>query len=132
MILEEAIKTKLSASATITAVVSSRIYYMNLPDNATFPAVSFQRVGTARDYTMTDTVQMAEATIQVDSWSQNIYQAVTLGDEVRKVLDGFRGTVGDIKFERFVQQNELDLPELEGTLYRRMQTYRVIFQEDLS
>lgn len=128
--IEEAIYSKLSGTAGITAIVpASRIYYLTLHDNAVLPAISYQRVGTNREYTLNEAMTMADAMIQIDVWSRTDIQMLQLGNLVRSTLDGFRGVVGGVTIERMLQVNEYDLKELDGTVYRRFQNFRVIFQE---
>lgn len=128
--LEEALYSKLSATAGVTAIVpATRIFHVKLEENSAFPAITFQRISTTRDYVLTDTVQMAEATVQLDCWSASDSEAVALAKAVRAAIDGFRGAVSGVTIERILQLNEYTLNELEGTVYRILQTWRVIYQE---
>lgn len=128
--VEEAIYTKLSTDAGILVhVPASRIFYLHLAEGAIFPAISFQRISTSREYTLDDTVSLTEALFQVDVWANSDLEMVTVGRVVRSVLDGFRGIVGTVNIERMLQVNEYDLPQLEGSIYRRYQSFRVLYQE---
>lgn len=128
--IEESIYYKLSNTAAITAIVpATRIYYITLDDSTALPAVSYQRTGTSRDYTLNETQSMTEATFQVDAWSRTNSEMVSLATEIRDALDGFRGIVQGVTIERILQVNEFDLPEAEGAIFRRYQSFKVIYQE---
>lgn len=128
--IEESIFYKLSNTAAITAIVpATRIYYITLDDSTALPAISYQRTGTTRDHTLNESQSMAEASFQVDAWSRTNSEMVTLATEIRDALDGFRGIVQGVTIERILQVNEFDLPEAEGAIFRRYQSFRVIFQE---
>lgn len=130
MSLESEIYARLSGTTAITDIVpAGRIYFGSLADNTPFPAVSYQRVGTLRNHTLAGRVGLSEALYQVDCWSRSDVEMVKLAKQVRLALDGWREN-GRIEMMR--QENELDLLELEGTVYRRMQSYRVMYQEEES
>lgn len=128
--IEESLFYKLSNTAAITAIApATRIYYITLDDSTALPAVSYQRTGTSRDYTLNEAQSMTEATFQVDAWSRTNSEMVSLATEIRDALDGFRGIVQGVTIERILQVNEFDLPEAEGAIFRRYQSFRVIYQE---
>ena len=128
--IEEALFYKLSNTAAITAIVpATKIFYIFLGDSVDLPAISYQRTSTGRDHTLTDAQTMAEATFQIDAWSRTNSEMVQLATEIRNALDGFRGIVDGVTIERILQINEFDLPEAEGAIFRRYQSFRIIYQE---
>ena len=79
------IKTYLATCATLTALVSTRIYCPRLPENATLPAVSyFVRGGTSTPYIP----GVINPSIQFDCWADDPIDA---REVYRKLYDNLQG-----------------------------------------
>lgn len=128
--IEEALFYKLSNDAPLIAVVpATRIYHVLLADNTIFPAISYQRISTRKQYTYTEVMSLTEADFQIDSWGRTDLEALQVGDLVRESIDGFRGVVEGVTIERIFQINEYTMPDMDGDVGRRNHTYKVIFQQ---
>lgn len=117
----EAFFTKLSTDSGVSAIASTRVYPVRLPQNPVFPCVSFQVITEPRIYTM-EGASAPTAYIQVDCWAKTHLGAHQLAEAVSLCLSGFRGTMGSGGTARHVsaclQQSMTDLFEPGVNDYR--------------
>lgn len=98
--IADSIFALLSADPGVAAIAGTRIYPMVLPDDAAFPAITYQQVGGSSTPTM-DTSGVQKLRLQIDCWSAPLplggtyRQASGLRDAVRRALDGYSGVLGD-------------------------------------
>lgn len=76
---------------TVSGLVGARMYPTALPQNATFPAISYQLVSEIRTPTMLHPDTLPEARVQIDAWGKTFAQAHAVAEALRECLDGFRG-----------------------------------------
>ena len=98
--IEEAIYSILSGDSGIAAVVSTRIYPVTLPQQATLPAIAFTRISTGRSLHHSGTGQIAESSFQISCFSTNVKSAKSLAALVRAKLHNYVGTVGSDVIQR--------------------------------
>lgn len=105
-VLEEAIFARLKASTGVTGIVSTRIYPTRLPQNPTYPAVTYQRITGRSDFHQTGLSGMGEGRIQISCWTKTAEkgggdypQAKDLREQVRLALAGFQGTVAGVEIQ---------------------------------
>jgi hypothetical protein len=110
-VLEESIFAHLSTVAALTTHVSTRIYPMMMPQNVTLPAISYQRISNAPQYSMSGPCGMDNPRIQVDVWTTGYGAAKAIGDQVRKAMN----TATAFKA---VQLSDQDMFEPDLEIYR--------------
>ncbi|TXH19320.1 MAG: DUF3168 domain-containing protein [Hyphomicrobiaceae bacterium] len=119
--ISEALYSKLSTDSGISAIVSTRVYPVRLPQNPVFPCVSFQVITEPRTYTM-EGKDAPNVIFQIDCWAKTHVGAHQLAEAVSASLSGFRGTMGTGGSARYVssclQRNATDLFEPEVNDYR--------------
>lgn len=98
MTVSQAIRDLLLRTAPVTAIVSSRIYRLVLPQSVTLPAVRVQRIDENEELQLRGPSGIQVARVQVDSVSLSGAQAETLdaavhGDGVMTGLRAFHGFV---------------------------------------
>jgi len=93
--LETAIYTRLAAYEGLTALISTRIYPMILPQNPTYPAVTYQRTDGVRESGMTTEHGMAHPGIQIDSWDKTYAGAKAVATQVRGALQRWSSEAAD-------------------------------------
>ena len=114
--LEESICTKLLASTAVTALTSTRLYPIFLPQNTTYPAQTYQRISTMPVNTISGYSYLENARIQIDSWATSYSAVKTLARETLKAMDS------STSYEAVLEM-EMDSYEPEVELYRVMQDY---------
>ena len=132
-LVEQAVYEKLRALA------GGQVYALRAPQNVSGDFIVFQRVNSARWRSINAPSGVAQATIQVDSYSNTYYGAKELGALVETELDGFRGIVayGDGSPQETIDiggislQSDVDLIEQtdEPFLYRNLMTFLVTYDQ---
>lgn len=84
--LESALYTRLSGYAGLTALVSTRIYPIILPQEPTYPAVTYQRIDGPREHALSADMGIPHPRIQIDSWGNTHVQAWAVATQVRGAL----------------------------------------------
>ena len=88
-----AIITRLKADTAVAAVVSTRIYRMELPTSPTFPAITVNRVSNIRDLQGNNTGKYAQTRIQVTAWAATDGVADNLSELIADSLNGIANTL---------------------------------------
>ena len=107
--LEKGLITKLTGQTT----AGSRVY-PRLPEQATYPAIRYQRISTTRNHSLDANVGVTEAGIQIDCIATTYSQAKTLADAIRVILHGFKGTWGTLIARHVSLETENDFYEQDG------------------
>lgn len=83
--IEQAVAAALTASAEVTALVSDRVYPLKLPQEATLPAVTYQRTDSSPDYTLHG-YGSESVTLTLNSFGPTYGEAKELAIAVRGVM----------------------------------------------
>ncbi len=121
-------------------LVSNQVFVMKAPDNTKGDFIVIQKTDSTRWRSIKAPSGIAQANIQVDSYSNTFYTARDIASQVEVILDGFRGTVSyggsipqdTIKIGGISLQNDIDLieQEEEDTLYRVSASYLVTYEQE--
>lgn len=113
MTVVEAVRSRLATVSALTALVSTRIYSLKLPQTPTLPAVRLQQVSEVEPMQLRGSSGLARARVQVDAYAQEgsgtdpyaqahqVSAAAhgTFAGGAASGLNGWRGTVGSPGFE---------------------------------
>lgn len=137
--IEDAIQTRLSAVAALTNIVDTRIYYGQLPQNPTYPCVSYHLISEKPEHAMGADTGVVRARVQVDSWgrdsenSPGIDQARNTDAAVVTALSRFRGTLspasGDVVVQDIMRLTAREDYEDKTRVWHRTRDFEVIYQE---
>ncbi|WP_137387968.1 DUF3168 domain-containing protein [Rhodoligotrophos defluvii] len=125
----------LTADATVTGLVGSRIYPVVLPQKPRLPALTYTTISDIGQHGSGGPLKLSRPRIQVDCWAETYDQARVLAAAVKRALDGKRAQLGSEADGRIVQglffDSERDLfgAEPEPKQYRIAQDY-FVWQED--
>lgn len=100
MYVEAALYNRLTGDPTVSGMVGLRVYPHLLPQNPTYPAITFNRVATVPVSVLTGAQEMSFHTMQVSAWSPSYGTAHIVASGIRHALDGNNAT-------RFVNQIDL-------------------------
>lgn len=122
----------------LSAVASGKVYGSIAPENARAPFVTFQKVSGFKVRDINGPSGLARTVFQLDMYEDDYASCVQLADQVRKILDGFAGTVtigaDSVNIGGVSMQGERDFVE-SGTdpkLYRASVDYLFKYEEDLT
>lgn len=99
-ILEEGLIAYLKSYAGLTALISSRVHMVNIPDvggEIKIPCVVVNRVSTPYTHTMDSsgaTGTLTSPRFQFDAWASTASSAKAIQDQLRAALNGKTGSTG--------------------------------------
>ena len=130
MSLETAIYTYLSTHAQIQPIVGVRVYPVILPQNPTYPAITYRRDGDSR-YATIDGNQSAfiSASMFVDSWAETYSGAKVLADAVKAAFQNLTGDMAGLAVNRVHMGGYVEVYETEVQAYRVSHEIIVNFSE---
>lgn len=128
MSVEAGVVAYLLSQVSVTNLLAStsELTPLTLRQGGSFPALVYARISGPRVHAHSGAVGgdgVSYPRLQLTAWAQTYSAAVALGDAVRKVLDGFAGTMGSYTVQSCLIQNDLDLRDPETGLYGRLQDY---------
>ena len=94
MIIEEAITAHLTTTAGLAALIGTRVSPLRLPENPTYPVVTYQRISAPRIQSHTGPSGLAYPRFQFDCYATTYLRAKHVAEQVRLALDGYVGTMG--------------------------------------
>lgn len=125
MALGAAIRTILTADATLTGLVSSRIYPDMPPQGTTYPCIVYMIIATDPTNTKEGVSQLDNVRLDVNIYAENYDSGVTIAERVRTLLDGYSGTSATITMDiYFVNQQSGDYTMETGVFWAN-QTFEV-------
>lgn len=93
MNLEQSLYARLAAYSGLAALVSTRIYPVLLPQEPTLEAVTYQRINTPTDMTMSGD-NARNPRFQVTAWAETYAEAKAVAAQIVACLEGFAGELG--------------------------------------
>lgn len=131
---EAVLRSALVGSASVAALISTRIYPVVAPASAALPLVTWRRAGITRAHTLSSPMGVPQVSIEYQVYAATYEAARDIADEMRSVLDGYRGTVDNTTVRQTSLQNEVDeFVQLQGSdlpaVYQITQTYDCWWQE---
>ena len=122
-------RTILTGDAAVTALVSTRIYWGELPQGKAKPAIRLQLVSEVNEHTVAGTVDMETSIVQVDVVAKTLADAIAASDAAKAALDGYSGTTGSTDFKgvfKLSERQDFSKPSNgKGKLHRVSSDYRV-------
>lgn len=128
MTVEADIYTRLSGYTTLAALISTRVYPSLLPQNATYPAVSYRRVSSERPPVMGDDTGIVRARFQFDAWAQSYSGMIAVKELVREALQRHRGTATVEILETFILM-DTDLYEDDTRIHHGVIDVEINYRE---
>lgn len=137
MTVEEAVADKLLTTGAVTALVSTRITQLIVPQHSAFPAIRVQLIDEPIRYHLRGNVDLTAARVQVDAFakigSSDAYlSATTIADAVRDALtiEGWSvGSPSRLVQAAFLMSRRVMFESDEFRLVRVMQDFRVWSKE---
>ena len=122
--IDTALVARLGAYAGLTALVSTRIYPPPVPQNPTYPLVTYQEIDRIPVKVMGTNAGVVHIRYQIDSWASTLAAAKAVAVQVAGALDNYAGTSDTIviknSFLDYGQSSPYD--DAEG-VHRYIQDY---------
>lgn len=129
MALEDALRTYTLADGGVAALVGTRMYPRMLPQNATLPALVYQRIDTRRLHDLDGPDGLPRPRMQITCWGTLPATAAGLAATVRQRLDGYRGAMGAVAVESCLLVGERDVNDPEAGRSGVALDFMIQFQE---
>lgn len=130
--IEAAIKTRAAAASGLAALIDTRFYPQLMPQNPTYPAVTYMLVAAPRETAMGADPGIVYAHLQFSAWSLDYLEATQVAEQLRVAFQRWRGTVGDVEILDTLDWMAHDAPPefLNNVVIRqRICEARVIYRE---
>jgi hypothetical protein len=105
---EAVLRVALANSTAVSSLVGTRVYPVVAPAEAVYPFVTWRRVAVQRLQTLSIPVGLPRVTLDFSIYGATYNQARQVADAMRKVLDGYGGTVDNTVVHRASVENETD------------------------
>jgi hypothetical protein len=105
---ETVLRVALANSTAVTSLVGNRVFPVVAPAEAVYPFVTWRRVAVQRLQTLSIPVGLPRVTLDFSIYGATYDQARQVADAMRKVLDGYGGTVDNTVVHRASVENETD------------------------
>ena len=105
---EKVLLDTLVSATAVTSIVGTRIYPHQAPASSALPFVIWRRTGIERIQTLTGPAGTPRVSVDYTVIATTYNQAREAADAMRRVLDGWGGTVDNTVVEQVSLENEVD------------------------
>lgn len=117
-IIEQALYSRLTDFAGLTALVGSRIYPLVRRQGSALPALTYQKISAIREHLMVADANVVVARMQVDCWDASAMGVKNVAEQVRLALQDYSGTEATVVIQRIFIENEIDDWNPSTEIYR--------------
>jgi len=124
--------THLSSYAGLSALVSSRIHPVIVPQEGILPAVTYHKVSGQRVHTFQADPGVAQPRFRISSWASGYSEAKDVADQIRNALQDFSGVMGGtggVPVPSVRLENERDKYECETGRYHVDVDFTIFHEE---
>lgn len=107
----------------------SRIYPLHLPQDSTYPAISYQQISTIRTHRFGQDGSVIRVRVQLNCWGKTYADVQTLAGEVESRLSRFRGTEAGVEVLDVLQDSVTEGYESATQTRRVIQEYTIFVRE---
>lgn len=119
--LHGAVRALLTNDATVAALVGTRIYPMQMPLDATLPAITIHEISGNEDHV----TGHGYPRFQISCWSTSFSQAQSMKEAVKDVLNRYKGVASGNHIKQIAFLNSQDMYETESKIYHTYLDFRV-------
>lgn len=120
MNIGEALYAYLKVDVDLSALISTRIYSLTLPQNCTMPAVTYRQISGPRVHTMGSDPGLTHPRFQFSCWGSSYGSAKDVARKLQAALQDYKGTMGGgggVVVQASLLENELDIYDPDTKLY---------------
>lgn len=126
------LRSFLLADSTVSALVDTRCYPVQLPQNTVLTSIRYSHISGNRPHSSPQgALGLSGPRIQIDAWAPTYAEAMALAEAIRKRLDGYRGPAGSQQVQGAFFANERDDYSPDAKLYVVSRDYFVWFEESI-
>ncbi len=133
MKLHEALFSYLKTYAGLTALVGTKIYPLQIPQNVNVPAVVYQLISQERMHSLGGDKGMTSPSMQLTSYATTYNTAKNVAEQVRIALQNYTGTMGSgVTIQSVLMTSEFDGYESDTLYYFVEQEFKIYYIENLT
>jgi len=126
--IEEVFRNYLINDPGITSYVAQRIYPLRLPQNPTYPSITYQVISEVTTYHMTAENSIRECRIQIDIYAESYAESKTIWRTIHNVISGFRGVWDTTNIQGVFGISSQDFEEEETKIFRVSADYYITYE----
>jgi hypothetical protein len=135
-IIEAALCALLLEGTAVAALIGTRIYPNQVPQKSAMPAITYQQISGARDYTLDGPSGMTSPRFQINCWAKTYIEVCRLANAVRKRLNGYSGNFNTLIIHVIQLEDVGDMPQITAgtdvlSRYGKRLDFIVCFDEAL-
>jgi hypothetical protein len=123
--IEDALYTKLAGTGGVAAVVGTRIYRLKMPDNPTFPAITFEVSSGQQIESFTGYSGLSNPIMSVHCWARSATVAQQLAITIRDAIVGQSWTYSDRTVANVLEWSTTDLFDDLTDVYHVSASFRI-------
>lgn len=116
--VEADLYTRLTSSTDVTSQVSDRVYPLPLPQEATIPALTWQKISGPREHAMGQDPGEAHSRFQLDCWGESLNDTLAIRDGLLSGLSRWSSSTGSVTVYDVFLINEQQSYEDDARLHR--------------
>ena len=132
MIIENALRAELLLQAGLTALVGTKIYYVNAPQDVEAPYIVFSKVSEVRGVSLDGTGGAVNARVQFSIFADTYYETKLIAAQIKTALHGkcqeLIGGVGGVNVS-IQYEDEVDLYGSDSLAFHCAADYFIQFNE---
>ena len=128
MAIEATLYTRLTTHAGLSALVVDRVFPNHLPQDVTYPAISYRRVTSSRPSNFGADAGIVRARFQIDVWASSYDSASAVREQVRLALQRWSNTAGTVVQDTFFIDDQ-ELYEDDIDVHHFPLDFEIIYEE---
>jgi len=129
MSVETVLVARANGYAGLTALISTRFYYQQLPQNPTLPAVVYSRISAERPSCMGADAGLVRARFQLDVYAADPKSARLVMEQLRQCFQRWTNSSGTVVQDTFIV-SDVDIgPDPDTLEHHSSLDIEVIYQE---
>lgn len=116
--MESALQKLITSSAGFTALASTRLYPVLLPDEAKLPAATYQTISAIPIYALEGRINLTQYRVQIEVFATTYTGAKGLAAAISDVIDAYSGVLADgSRFDSVTLESYTDLYQSDARVY---------------
>ena len=128
-LIESALHSHLTSDAAVSTIVGTRVYPLLIPQDASLPAIAYQRISALRVTAQDGPSNLARSRLQVTCVAESYSGVKALATAVRQALHGYKGTVDGVTVGASFLETDVDQYADESGLYSVQMDFRIWYGE---
>ena len=129
MNIREGIRSAVLSDATVSNTIDTRAYYKMLPQNPTYPAITFEQISGDPLNALSEVPALSWSRIRVNCWGETYSDADALAIAVENALNGQTFSLTGLEIGSIVADGMRDFYEPNVEAFYITQDYRIFYKE---